>query len=1290
MSIFNKSTGIYQVTKTIRQKLIPIGRTAEHIKDKGFVEQDIQRAKDFMSVKGFADAYYREYIKRCFLGFDVDEEVIESHYAFYRAAYFEPIKVGESKKKFAKRLQKAFKSYESSKNDLRKSVAKCFVGLSSILKAGFLKNILPEWMEEQDYDHKDIQVVRSFNKFTSYFADYFKLKKSLFSSEAKSNTLAYRIVDVNLELFFKNKDAYGAIKLLSEGDERFDSLLGMLRQAGDIFEVKNAFGYVLQNDINKYNAILMGVNHEDGSRTKGVNNYIYELLSANKDISRFTVFVKLQRQLSGDGGSLSFVPESFDTDKQMIATVNASIDLLESDEGILDTLGKTILSISKCDSSAVYVKTNKIKYLSNAVFGEFKLIDTVLNYNDVSVGPVISIGELDKLIMEYANKLKSGEHYYSVLSDLKTQMPVQAAIVGSYIDLKESYDKARGLYKSIEGLNFLDANRRLPKTRDDKDEGGKGFKQAQIIQSLLEQMNAFVLAYRPLHLVENKSSIDISGIVNHDSLFYSAFLEVYTQLDELMFLLYNKVRNHVTVKKASAKKVKLNFDNYNFLSGWSSGQEKASSAVLFEKDGLYYLGIVNQDNKGLFDYTLEFDDYFNARKSAKKKALLNDIKCDDGTGYNKMDYSMLSGFNKMGPKVLISALNRREFFNPSDEILDITNRASHTLSGSPKAGFEKSEFNLDDCHKVIDYFKGCLKIHPVWNQFDFVFRDTALYNNVSDFYVDVEKAAYKVKFTCIKNEYIDAAVESGMLFLFQIYNMDFSPHSKGRDNLHTMYIKSLFSPENLNSPVIKLNGGAEVFYRPRLISKEQMIVHKAGVPIKNKNPNAKNKTATYNYDIIKDKKYTKEHFQFNFSITLNHQGAKDSYYFNRNFNNDVIRANKNDVNVLALKRGEKNLLYFVVMDQSGNIIEHDTLDKVVNDDRIITDYQVILKDREIKRYASRKAWAAIDGIKELKEGFLGTVMHRVTRLMVEHNAVLCVDGLDAGFKQSRQRFESNVYDRFLVSLTNKLNYMVFKEKSLGEPGHATNAFQLAPKFDSLKMLGKQAGAMLIANPSFTTSLCPKSGFVNLIRFGYKNMRTAKAYMAKFDSIFFNNEFDVFDVSFDYQSMLPKRDFKEYKTKWTASSHGDERYFYDKQNKNYERINITEELKSLFANVDIDFQSGEDVLPSILNVSSASFFRDLFFLLNLMFKMKHSNGKGGKDYILSPIRCDDGNYYNSLDAGNMPSSPDMLGAYLIGVKGLWALEQINATPVDEKVDLFLQNEEYFNYFYDFLNNCKPWS
>ena len=55
----------------------------------------------------------------------------------------------------------------------------------------------------------------------------------------------------------------------------------------------------------------------------------------------------------------------------------------------------------------------------------------------------------------------------------------------------------------------------------------------------------------------------------------------------------------------------------------------------------------------------------------------------------------------------------------------------------------------------------------------------------------------------------------------------FQKRVKEKENLHTMYLKNLFSEENLKNIVLKLNGEAEVFFRKSSIKKP--IIHKKEV-----------------------------------------------------------------------------------------------------------------------------------------------------------------------------------------------------------------------------------------------------------------------------------------------------------------------------------------------------------------------------------------------------------------------------------------------------------------------------
>ena len=79
----------------------------------------------------------------------------------------------------------------------------------------------------------------------------------------------------------------------------------------------------------------------------------------------------------------------------------------------------------------------------------------------------------------------------------------------------------------------------------------------------------------------------------------------------------------------------------------------------------------------------------------------------------------------------------------------------------------------------------------------------------------------------------------GKMYLFQIYNKDFSEYSKGTPNMHTLYWKALFDERNLKDVVYKLNGQAEMFFREKSI--KVSTIHPANRPIQNKNKDNKKK-----------------------------------------------------------------------------------------------------------------------------------------------------------------------------------------------------------------------------------------------------------------------------------------------------------------------------------------------------------------------------------------------------------------------------------------------------------------
>lgn len=230
-------------------------------------------------------------------------------------------------------------------------------------------------------------------------------------------------------------------------------------------------------------------------------------------------------------------------------------------------------------------------------------------------------------------------------------------------------------------------------------------------------------------------------------------------------ILRNNLRNYVTKKPYSLEKVKLNFYKSTLLDGWDKNKEKDNLGIILKKEDLYYLGIMNRNYNKIIDDAPEG----NADEE-----------------YQKMEYKLLPLPNQMLPKVFFSK-KRIDEFAPGSSLQE------HYKKGTHKKG---ENFNLSQCHELIDFFKQSINKHEDWSKFDFHFSDTESYEDISGFYREVEHQGYKIAFRSIDQKYIDNLVDSGKLYLFQIYNKDFSPYSKGTPNLHTLYWKMLFAPEN--------------------------------------------------------------------------------------------------------------------------------------------------------------------------------------------------------------------------------------------------------------------------------------------------------------------------------------------------------------------------------------------------------------------------------------------------------------------------------------------------------------
>ena len=432
----------------------------------------------------------------------------------------------------------------------------------------------------------------------------------------------------------------------------------------------------------------------------------------------------------------------------------------------------------------------------------------------------------------------------------------------------------------------------------------------------------------------------------------------------------------------------------------------------------------------------------------------------------------------------------------------------------------------------------------------------------------------------------------------------------------------------------------------------------------------------FQYPIISNKRYVYDKFQFHLSMVQNYNGNK-----NLDINpiaNDYIKKS-DDLHVIGIDRGERHLLYLTVIDMKGNIKKQFSLNEIVNNyngNTYRTNYRDLLDDREKKRDEERKSWKTIETIKELKEGYLSQVIHKITELMIEYNAIIVLEDLNLEFMRGRQKVEKSVYQKFEKMLIEKLNYLADKKKDPEDIGGILKAYQLT---NELKKDGKQSGFLFYTQAWNTSKIDPVTGFVNLFDTRYENIAKSKTFFEKFDSIRFNAEKNWFEFSFDYNEFTTKAEGT--KTKWTICTYGKRIESYRNPDKNLQwdgkEINLTEEFKLFFEKYGININS--NLQSEIVKQDKKDFFEGLLHLLKLTLQMRNSKTGTDVDYMQSPVADENGIFYNSDECGkSMPENADANGAYNIARKGLMIIDKIKKSKDIKKIDLKISNKEWLSF------------
>lgn len=1326
--IFNDFSGQgngYSRSITLRNKLIPIGKTQENLEKLKVLDDDFSRAKAYVEVKALIDDFHRSFIEDVLSTVNIQWKPLFDEFEIYQNEV-------DKTKKF-----KIKKNLEKIQSDMRKEVVKYFKNdnrFTKLFKKELLSDLLPEIIKsanESEISNKQ-EALKAFDKFSTYFTGFHENRMNLYSEEDKATAISNRIVNENFPKFYANVKLFEYLqkyfpKIIFDTELSLKDFLNGKKLA-DIFCAEKFNDVLSQRGIDFYNTVIGGISGEaENEKVQGLNEKInlasQQLPNEEKAKLRKKMTV-LYKMILSDKKTSSFIPVGFEDSNQVYESVkqfkNQSFDKAKS---IIDEVFKN----SEFDLNQIFVPAKEQTAFSLVIFGNWSIIGEGLflleTDNSKKVLSEKKIDELHKEIgrkdysladlqkayerwtKEYGLNVEKNVRNYFLFSGLRTDEKTKEK---QYVDILESIESA------FSKINFEKCENLIQEKES-----------ATPIKDFLDEVH---------NLYHYLKMVDYRGEEQKDSNFYLKLEEVLEMLSEIIPL-YNKVRNFVTKKPGEIKKIKLNFNNVSLAKGWDVNKESDYTCILLRKDGKYFLGIFNPKDKPKFD-----EENFN---SESYSAIDN---C-----YEKLVYKYFKDVTTMIPKCTTQLKDVKKHFEVNSTDFIIENENFIKPLKVTKEVFELNNLTFDGKKKFqIDYLRntgdqsGYDNSVRVWINFCMEFmksyKSTSIYDysslgdcsqfkQVDQFYNSINQLLYKIWFVKVSDTKINSLVDSGKLYLFQIYNKDYAEKSDGRKNLHTLYWENLFSEQNLNDVCFKLNGEAELFFRPankdlKIIKheKDSVLVNRTAsdgntIPeelyqeiykFKNKMSDKLSNEAKSlldsgkvvckkaDHEITKDRHFIQDTYLFHCPITMNFKAPEIT---GKKFNEKVLEALKNnpDIKVIGLDRGERHLIYLSLINQKGEIEIQKTLNlikQVRNDKTVEIDYQEKLVQKEGDRDKARKNWQTIGNIKELKEGYLSNIIYEISKMMVENNAIVVMEDLNFGFKRGRFAVERQVYQKFENMLIEKLNYLVFKDRSVTEPGGVLNAYQLTDKSMNVSDVYKQCGWLFYIPAAYTSKIDPKTGFANLLNFaGLTNVMKKRDFFSKFVDLHFDSETDSFAFTFDYKDFGGKGANEMAKSKWTVYSR-DKRIVYIPSKKSTEVVDITENLKNLFAERGINYQSGENLYDSVMEIGSelktgekpdsitSKFWDSFIWNLKLVFQMRNSRPNSSEDYLISPVKADDGTFFDSRveygkEKSKLPIDADANGAYHIALKGLYLLK--NDFNRNENGDIqYISNADWFKF------------
>ena len=1073
----------FSLSKTLRFELIPVGKTLEFLKQNKIFEKDETIDKAYNQAKFYFDELHREFIKKALAPENV--KTLKKNFDNFAKVFKKNLELIKRKKKDRSTRQKAQTAIKDARKNLCNLIAKLFVEedkkwqreyleknnkksnkksentqskgvkfilskeVISVLKEKFprerndefVKNNWPSlFVEDKANPSGKVYIFDKFEKFTTYLGKFQQTRENLYKQDGTSTAVATRIVE-NFEKFLQNKQVF---------EKNYKNYVSQIK-LNDYKEIFNPDYYLnclLQEGIDEYNLNIGEIN----KKTK-------EYRDKNKiKKSQLPLFRPLDKQILGkvEKQRELIEPEKNKTEEQVFyEKFKEFIDKNERKFSKLKGLLQDLFNSEfKNEYQGIYLNRNAINTISRKWFADYeKFIKELPHQKDkeggLKIKKFVSLLDVknaiekisddntqlfkDRYYKEYLKEEPRKEEKYFAVLNLEDKnywqqfLTIWSKEFNSLFNLDREINKEKILaYNS----SLKNAKKLKSFSKNNKNDIGVVKNYCDAALKIFQMSKYFLLSDKD----RNNTPFELAQE------FYAEYDNYYQDFDFIRY--YNAFRNFITKKPYSEDKIKLNFDCGQLLGGWDKNKEKEKLGIIFREKGFYYLGIINKSkDKNIFDRKIHPEAFSNNSK------------------WEKMEYKTLGDIKRQLPRIAFSntANKYKEIFGYNQEIQNIQNEYDQ-FQKEKRENKDKwnQQFDKNKTTKLIAYYQRVLEKHPekYKKNYELKWKNPKSYKSIGEFFEEIYKQTYKVKFVGINKEYLNKKVEKGEVYLFQIYNKDFSPNASGRKNLHTLFFLNLFSESNLKDSVLRLGGNAEVFFRKASAVKK---VKKRG--------HSKKK-------IVELKRYTEDKILFHLPIEINfNAGRMKNKRFNQEINK-LLARNSKDINIIGIDRGEKNLLYYTVINQNGDILEHGSLNEING-----VNYFTKLIQREIERRKNRQSWQPIVKIKNLKQGYISYVIHKITELIEKYNAIVVLEDLNMRFKQIRSGIERTIYQQFEKALIDKLGYLVFKDnRDPNSPGGVLNGYQLTAPFVPFQNISKQTGILFYVNAEYTSKTDPLKGF----------------------------------------------------------------------------------------------------------------------------------------------------------------------------------------------------------------------